>query len=75
MKIKSFEWLKSIRNYEKKYLERQTLGQPTWPSEPVYYYIVDCRINEQDGRLQTNYCIRTQPYNIGLIFVLSSYYA
>ena len=26
MKIKSFECPKSIRNYEKKYLERQTLG-------------------------------------------------
>ena len=74
MKIKSFECPKSIRNYEKKYLERQTLGQQNWPSEPVYY-IVDCRIYERDGRVQTNYCIRTQPYNFGLIFVLSSYYA
>ena len=49
MKIKSFEWLKLIRNYEKKIM----LGtSDTWsmshlshlPSEPMYY-IEDCRIS------------------------------
>ena len=30
MKVKSSECPKSIRNYEKKYLERQTLGQTFW---------------------------------------------
>ena len=42
--MKSFEYPKSIRNYKKKSLERQTLsGRVICPSEPAYY-IVDCRI-------------------------------
>ena len=35
------------RNYEKKYMEYQTLGRRViCPSEPVYY-IVDCRISSK----------------------------
>ena len=45
MKILSFECPKSIRNYEKKYLERKTLGQwvvcPIGPgNQSIILYIV-----------------------------------
>ena len=43
MKIKSFECLKSIRNYEKKTEILGTSDKSHRPSEPAYY-IVDCRI-------------------------------
>ena len=41
MKIKSFECPKSIRNYEKKYLEHQTLGRRViCPREPANQRII-----------------------------------
>ena len=47
MKIKSFECLKSITNYEKKIIGMSdawsTSGLSHWLSEPAYY-IVDCQI-------------------------------
>ena len=40
MKIKSFEYPKSIRNYEKKYLERLTLGgRVVCPMDPANQHI------------------------------------
>ena len=50
MKIKSFEFPKSIRNYERKILGTSDAWSTSrlshWPSKPAYY-IVDCRILEK----------------------------
>ena len=58
------EHCESIRNYEKKYLERQTLGRqvicPIGPTNQRKYYIVDCRISKISSLPRTRIPSATQ---------------